>query len=79
MSDYPMLISNKLHSFRNFMAQSYNELKTMQNNCHLYFPLFYGKILIASFMIFVQLAIVNVLWRKSCRFIIKTLRNSTNL
>ena len=25
MSDYPMLISNKLHSFRNFMAQKYNK------------------------------------------------------
>ena len=24
MSDYPMLISNKLHSFRNFFAQSYD-------------------------------------------------------
>ena len=24
MSDYPMLISNKLHSFRNFQAQKYN-------------------------------------------------------
>ena len=23
MSDYPMLISNKLHSFRNFILQSY--------------------------------------------------------
>ena len=23
MSDYPMLISNKLHSFRNFMLQNY--------------------------------------------------------
>ena len=23
MSDYPMLISNKLHSFRNFIVQSY--------------------------------------------------------
>ena len=23
MSDYPMLISNKLHSFRNFRPQSY--------------------------------------------------------
>ena len=23
MSDYPMLISNKLHSFRNFLKQSY--------------------------------------------------------
>ena len=25
MSDYPMLISNKLHSFRNFAEQSYNK------------------------------------------------------
>ena len=24
MSDYPMLISNKLHSFRNFVQQKYN-------------------------------------------------------
>ena len=24
MSDYPMLISNKLHSFRNFYQQIYN-------------------------------------------------------
>ena len=27
MSDYPMLISNKLHSFRNFDAQTY--IKTL--------------------------------------------------
>jgi hypothetical protein len=26
MSDYPMLISNKLHSFRNFQAQNYINL-----------------------------------------------------
>ena len=26
MSDYPMLISNKLHSFRNFVKQN-NEIK----------------------------------------------------
>ena len=25
MSDYPMLISNKLHSFRNFAEQSYKK------------------------------------------------------
>ena len=25
MSDYPMLISNKLHSFRNFALQKYNK------------------------------------------------------
>ena len=30
MSDYPMLISNKLHSFRNFGVQMYNKkLKAM--------------------------------------------------
>ena len=27
MSDYPMLISNKLHSFRNFLMQIYNIFK----------------------------------------------------
>lgn len=27
MSDYPMLISNKLHSFRNFIVQNYNVQK----------------------------------------------------
>ena len=26
MSDYPMLISNKLHSFRNFGLQRYNKM-----------------------------------------------------
>ena len=26
MSDYPMLISNKLHSFRNFLLQRYKEI-----------------------------------------------------
>ena len=26
MSDYPMLISNKLHSFRNFILQIYEKL-----------------------------------------------------
>ena len=25
MSDYPMLISNKLHSFRNFLLQKYKK------------------------------------------------------
>ena len=27
MSDYPMLISNKLHSFRNFVAQKYKKIR----------------------------------------------------
>ena len=29
MSDYPMLISNKLHSFRNFALQRYE----IENSC----------------------------------------------
>ena len=35
MSDYPMLISNKLHSFRNFYSQNYEKITyndTMQTN-----------------------------------------------
>ena len=31
MSDYPMLISNKLHSFRNFVVQSYEILFIARN------------------------------------------------
>ena len=34
MSDYPMLISNKLHSFRNFKPQNYkNPLKKLHPFC----------------------------------------------
>ena len=32
MSDYPMLISNKLHSFRNFREQIYN--KNINHNAY---------------------------------------------
>ena len=36
MSDYPMLISNKLHSFRNFAEQIYNKNGTTpRNNEHI--------------------------------------------
>ena len=31
MSDYPMLISNKLHYFRNFLLQNY-EIMSEQNS-----------------------------------------------
>ena len=48
MSDYPMLISNKLHSFRNFILQIYTgnsqqyliirrKLELKAQFCHLYF------------------------------------------
>ena len=32
MSDYPMLISNKLHSFRNFDKQIYKIIRDKQVN-----------------------------------------------
>ena len=32
MSDYPMLISNKLHSFRNFRIQIYKIIRDKQVN-----------------------------------------------
>ena len=32
MSDYPMLISNKLHSFRNFGVQKNNYFGKLKNN-----------------------------------------------
>ena len=31
MSDYPMLISNKLHSFRNFSLQRYDKFSRYAN------------------------------------------------
>ena len=31
MSDYPMLISNKLHSFRNFFMQRYTIIEKIKN------------------------------------------------
>ena len=33
MSDYPMLISNKLHSFRNFYVQKYKKNIGTNTNC----------------------------------------------
>ena len=32
MSDYPMLISNKLHSFRNFAVQIYKNMENTTNS-----------------------------------------------
>ena len=32
MSDYPMLISNKLHSFRNFKVQNYTKYFIRKKN-----------------------------------------------
>ena len=40
MSDYPMLISNKLHSFRNFMLQRYNNLVVLRLMVETFFDTF---------------------------------------
>ena len=32
MSDYPMLISNKLHSFRNFTIQKYEQFPNIHSS-----------------------------------------------
>ena len=37
MSDYPMLISNKLHSFRNFQMQIYTKKQKNQQVGRFYF------------------------------------------
>ncbi len=36
MSDYPMLISNKLHSFRNFALQNYQKKQSARENSQKY-------------------------------------------
>ena len=41
MSDYPMLISNKLHSFRNFRGQMYNFFGDAQKSVATYQSLLY--------------------------------------
>ncbi len=40
MSDYPMLISNKLHSFRNFTKQRYNNLVVLRLMVETFFDTF---------------------------------------
>ena len=52
MSDYPMLISNKLHSFRNFLRQRYKKEKTKKNaliTYQMYQRIFYN--ILISFLV----------------------------
>ena len=42
MSDYPMLISNKLHSFRNFSLQSYKKAVSFQDIVFVFVATRYG-------------------------------------
>ena len=42
MSDYPMLISNKLHSFRNFCLQSYKKAVSFQDIVFVFVATRYG-------------------------------------
>ena len=38
MSDYPMLISNKLHSFRNFLMLIYEKYSKHEHSAAIIFP-----------------------------------------
>ena len=51
MSDYPMLISNKLHSFRNFFVQIYKEEMNKQKRPpdRAVFSLFKANVLVFQF------------------------------
>ena len=42
MSDYPMLISNKLHSFRNFCLQMYKKAVSFQDIVFVFVATRYG-------------------------------------
>ena len=52
MSDYPMLISNKLHSFRNFTIQRYNK-HFVQTNFRIFIcriiRLYFTEIILTKF------------------------------
>ncbi len=43
MSDYPMLISNKLHSFRNFYEQMYKNLWLTEGSFSSFFTTIRSK------------------------------------
>ena len=59
MSDYPMLISNKLHSFRNFMAQNSQFVLTKFSICAYKILNVYGcercKVLVVSGLLVIVL------------------------
>ena len=52
MSDYPMLISNKLHSFRNFKLQKYGVYGKFLYMDYVCFYRFYRKNLLATLFLF---------------------------
>ena len=43
MSDYPMLISNKLHSFRNFVTQIWKEVTSKVDFRNSFLPFVLGN------------------------------------
>ena len=50
MSDYPMLISNKLHSFRNFTPQKYKIRTILNKHCGSDFEINLHKLTIYNFL-----------------------------
>ena len=72
MSDYPMLISNKLHSFRNFGLQKYEKNTEMTYDCRM--PFFYFvKVLVCS-----RIEIMLPFLRRACaRYILQGVWSTT--
>ena len=74
MSDCPMLISNKLHSFRNFCAQIYKIFMNRQKTLFLLFMFEVGEIWVGicrgikrSREIFFLVLFCSFLWLKNKR------------
>ena len=44
MSDYPMLISNKLHSFRNFYVTKKHIIFKLKSSRTNFLPFFFGSV-----------------------------------
>ena len=51
MSDYPMLISNKLHSFRNFKVQNYEIILTCLIFNHFFIKIRRGRRILYVFVL----------------------------
>ena len=66
MSDYPMLISNKLHSFRNFLSQKYIKSANLLNDVVYYFAArmryFPDLCVISLFFVSLRLCIKNLFY-----------------
>ena len=59
MSDYPMLISNKLHSFRNFGQQIYKILRYVRNVVIVYLLRFCRFCCVGVYIFLFEVSFIN--------------------